>query len=315
MLCFDKLKLLTSTKNLKEFDKKEFDLIIRNDGRQYYKYKKPIPYGLSLITIDFEKDELIIEFTSKISTLSFFNLINEDTIDECLYSIAPLVEFNAFVEDILDEFEVVKCDVTTDVSYENIKKLELYVKSNLSNCNKWICEKWENGFVLKNNVITSKSKKRVVIYDKGKELERMKNKYLPFLKTVYDDGLTYNDFEGIVRIEHNIIGKKAIQKLLNISDAKLTSVLSSDANPILTVLDEALKEIPNNTCRIRSIKEYHCELTLKDCDNDLGKVEAKMRSFYSKNTQIAKIMQPYRELHQRLQNTKEKAFDLRKLLE
>jgi hypothetical protein len=92
------------------------------------------------------------------------------------------------------------------------------------------------------------------------------------------------------------------------------NVLNSEANPILTVLNKAIKETSVNTHAIRTFKEYQLELVLKDCDNDLGKVEAKLRSSYSKKTQIAKLMRPYRELHHRLQESATPAFDLRKLV-
>jgi hypothetical protein len=53
---------------------------------------------------------------------------------------------------------------------------------------------------------------------------------------------------------------------------------------------------------------------MKDCDYDLGKVEAKIRSLYSKNTQIAQVMKPYKELHHRLFHDTVPAFDIRKLV-
>ena len=245
MMNFDKLMLVSSTKLIKRFKEDEFEIIIKEGEYKYYKYKKPLPYGLTFITINFLKNELIIEFTSKISKLSFFELINEDTIRECLYSIEPLVEFETnggYIDDILDEFRVFKCHVTKDVPYHDVWKLKQYVKSNLANNEKWACEKWDNGFVLINLLSTPRHKKRITIYDKGKEIDRKAKKYKPFLETIYEDGFVYNDFEGIVRIEANINSVFQIKKLLDIPDNKLTSVLSSNANPIYAILNEALKE-------------------------------------------------------------------------
>ena len=314
MICFDKLKIVTSTKHIKKFDESKFQLSSLDGKIQYYKYTQKTPFDL-LIMINYERDELVIEFTSKISTLSFFQLINEDTIYECLYSLAPLLEFEGHIENILDEFKVLKCDVTKDISYHDVKELKRYVISNLANHNKWICEKWGNGFVLKNLVTTKRCKKRIVVYDKGKELDNKKEKYTPLLETIYDDGCIYNDFDGIIRMEMNIGTIHQVKEHLNIPDNKLTSVLSSNANPILTVLNEVLKKSSVNSSIKFTHKERLQNLLLKDCDFDLRKVEAVVRSDYSKNTQIAKIMKPYIELYQRIQNNKDPAFDLRKLIE
>ena len=44
------------------------------------------------------------------------------------------------------------------------------------------------------------------------------------------------------------------------------------------------------------------ELLIKDCDYDLEKVEAKIRSLTPKTTSIKREMQPFRELYGRIQN-------------
>jgi len=314
MISFDKLKIVTSIKHIKRFEESKFHSDLLDRKIQYYKYKQNTPFYL-FIMINYEYDELVIEFTSKISTLSFFELINENTISECLYSLAPFVEFEGHIEDILDEFKVMKCDVTKDIPYHDVKELKRYVISNLANHDKWICEKWGNGFVLKNLVTTNRYKKRIVVYDKGIEIDNKIKEYTPLLETIYDDGCIYNDFGGMIRMELNIGTIFQVKKLLDIPDNKLTSVLSSNANPILTVLNEVLKKSSVNSSIKFTHKERLQNLLLKDCDFDLRKVETVVRSDYSKNTQIAKIMKPYMELHQRLQNNKEPAFDLRKLIE
>lgn len=109
-------------------------------------------------------------------------------------------------------------------------------------------------------------------------------------------------FNDKIRIEHNINTKFQIKQFLNIPNNQLVNVLNSDANPILTVFNKALKEIPvNNTCTILSLKERLHELMLEKCDFDLNKVEAEIRYFSSKNSSITKAMIPYKELYHRLQ--------------
>ena len=311
MLCFDKLKIVTSTKNIKYFDENNFEAIFKNRKLQYYKYKQTIPCEL-LILINYEKDELVIEFTSKISGVSFLELINEETITSCLLSIKPFLEFNKPIRTMLNYFDVLKCDVTKDVYYNDVSELERYVKSNLSNYDKWKCEKYRGGFVLKNVVKTSRYKKRLIIYDKEKEVQKVKNKEI--VEKLNFDGLVEESFSNTVRFEMNINTKVQIRNLLKIADNKLTNVLTSQANPILDLLNEVLKEIPVNSA-ISTLKMFQYDAVLKICDYDLSKVEAEFRSRASKNTSITKVMKPYRELYQRLQNNKEPAFDIRKLVE
>ena len=313
MISFDRLELLTSTKHIKGFDESKFQTVSMNGKLQYYRYTQKIPYVK--IRIDYEKDELVIEFTSKISEYGFYNLINESTIYECLCSV-PCLEFNGYVEDFIDDLEVLKCDVTKDVTFNDIRALKRFANSNLKNYEKWKCSNYPNGFILRNTASTQRHQRRLVIYNKGNELKLKRNKAFVDEVDNFDDGSFIEEyFREKVRFEMNIYTKEQIRKYLGIQDCNLMSVLKSDANPILTLLNEILKEPAVNNRVISTMKDYHCELTLKDCDYDLGKVEAKIRNLTSKNTSITKMMKPYRELHQRLQkNNTDPAFDLRKLV-
>ena len=214
---------------------------------------------------------------------------------------------------ILNDSEVYKCDITKDITYHNIKELEQCVKTNLVNYNKWVCKSYKNGFVLENIVGTSRFKKRIIVYNKSKELEKAEN--LPFLNSLSNKEEVLSYYNDKIRFEHNINSKSQIKQFLNITNNQLMNVLKSNANPVLTVLNKALKEISvNNTCVIHSLKERLHELMLKKCDFDLGKVEAEIRCFSSKNSSITKAMKPYKELYHRLQKNTTSAIDIRKLV-
>jgi len=284
---------------------------------QYYKYKQTTPF-LLLITIDYETNELVIEFSSKILGVKCVELINEDTIYECLCNVEPLIEFSDDVEFILDDFKVVRCDVTVDVDCSDTEKLENYVKANLTNYDKWKCEHYSNGFTLKNIVSTRHNKLRITVYDKAKEMKLKRNK--PFLDAVEkagdgDDVWSIEDyFKFKKRLELNINSAKQIKELLEIADNKLLSVLQSKANPMLTVFNRALKETPVNAPVIHTLKAYLYELVLKDCDYNLDKVEAKVRGLISKNTSVTKAMKPYREYYHSLRGNNIPMFDIRQLV-
>lgn len=104
-----------------------------------------------------------------------------------------------------------------------------------------------------------------------------------------------------------------IRQLLNLPNNKLNSVLKSTANPILTIIDEAVKYEPLQQ-KSQTLRDYEHELLLRDCNFDLVKVEAKIRALSSKNTSIKRLMKPYKELYKRLQNCKTPSIDIRALV-
>jgi hypothetical protein len=312
MLCFDKLKIITSTNHIKDIDENVFQTNLMSGILQYHKYQQKKTSSL-LIMNNYEKNELVIEFTSKILKDNFIHLINRNNIRECLSNINRLNICTLDIDSIINNSETVKCNPVKDVTfYESMKALKNHTNYNLSNYDKWKSKSYQNGFTVENTASTPRNKHRIVIYGKAKELDKANNQ--SFLDTLSNKEKCLSHYEDKVRIELNINTKPQIRELLNISDNKLMSVLNSAANPILTVLNKALKEPSANTHVIRTWKEYQIELVLKDCDYDLSKVEAKVRSLYSKNTQIAKVMKPYRELHHRLFNNTAPAFDVRKLV-
>jgi hypothetical protein len=84
------------------------------------------------------------------------------------------------------------------------------------------------------------------------------------------------------------------------------TVLSADADPINDFLNEVVE--PQNAVTMTDKKSYVTMLILKDCDYDLEKVEAKMRSFYkSKGTSISKVMEPYKAMMEQIGGQQEAA--------
>jgi hypothetical protein len=311
MLCFDKLKIvITPINGIGEIDKTQFQEISKNGIIQSYKYKQSIPS--LLIRVDYILNELVIEFTSKILKDNFIHLINRNNIHECLNNINQLNICKLDINSIVNNSEIVKCDPAKDIDFQDIKALKNYTNSNLVNYSKWKNEPYQNGFAIRKVAGTARCKERIVVYNKEKELQGANNK--SFLDSLSNKDKVLSYYKGKLRIERNINTKKQIRESLNISDNRLMNVLNSDTNPILTELNKALKEPPANTHKIRTLKEYHYELVLKDCDYDLGKVEAKVRSLISKNSSVAKAMKPYREYYHHLQDNTTPLFDIRKLV-
>lgn len=297
MITFDKLKLVADITAVIEFDDSQFEKTEKN-GSCTYKYYQEVPYLLA-IKIDCPEKEVVIEFTGKILGSDYPKLISMNTIRQCFQAINSIGIVTLDVEVMMDA-DVVKCDVTKDIHSDDVPKLTNYVRQHISNYQKYICRKLRNNnLVVEKNVVTRKMKKRMTIYDKGKEMQKVENRR--FVEAYGLEGA----FDGICRFELNLNSKEQIRNALGSSNTKLQTVLSSDANPITDFLDEVIGSTPEPTS-MTDKKSYVTMLVLKDCDYDLEKVEAKMRQFYtSRGTNINVIMQPYRQMMEQMNSAAE----------
>ena len=161
-----------------------------------------------------------------------------------------------------------------------------------------------------NTVKTEKYKKRLSIYDKEKELKKACNREFHLVK---DQQGIIDYFKGKIRFELNIDTKAQIRLLPGVMDNRLHSVLSSNANPILTVFDEAVRQ-NEATAYHSDLKEYMMALLIRECHNDLEEVEAKVRALTPKTSSIRKRMQPFRDLYANMQKDVITSVDVRSLL-
>lgn len=309
MIKFDKIKLTTSIDYIININTERFVTVTKYDEVLYYKYHQETPISL-LIIVDFEHNELVIEFTGKILFENYPNLICSETIVQCLQNINRLGICKLEVDAILQDAEVVKCDVTKDIKCD-FKSLISTIRQNITNYSKWNVKSYGNGIVVENVVATPRYKKRLAIYDKGNELRKATN--INFINSLKNSCKVIDYYKNKIRFELNINTKQQIRQFLNIPNNRLINVLSSKANPILTVIDEAIKyESP--LIKTLTIRDYERELLLKDCDFDLVRVEAKLRSLSSKNTSIKRLMQPYKDLYKRINSINSPTFDVRSLV-
>ena len=295
MITLDKIKIVSHISNIELLDENRFKKVIREGRiieRKYYEEK----YLLD-ITINYEKDELVLEFTGKILEEGYPQLISLRTIGKCFENINSLGLCLIDVEGMMDS-DVVKCDITKDIAVENVPALTKFIRNHNKNYLTILCRKMKNGnMTIEKNVTGKKYKKRMVVYDKGKEMRNADNKQF-----VQDNGLE-GYFDGLCRFELNLNSKEQIRKSLGITNTKLKTVLGAETNPILDFIDEVVKaEIP--TTIMTDKKAYITNLVLQDCDYDLERVQAKMREFYpSKGTNMKKVMEPYRLMMEKVEQT------------
>ena len=297
MLTYDKLKLTTEISNIKIKDKERFNKIVRNEKISSMMFTMSFPYSLS-IKIDYIRNEAVLEFTGKILGKHYPQLISHETINECFENINRLgvCEIKA---DAMMNSKVVVCDPMKDIQYSDIPQLSAYIRSNLVNHQKYICQVARNGnLIISKNVMTKQYRKRLTIYDKHKEMSKSDN-------IAYQNlfGIDSSCFEGVCRFEMNLNSQAQIKDSLHILNTTLYDVLYSTANPIRDVLNDVLAD--EQHLPLTSKKSYESYLVLRDCDFDIEKVEMKMRGFYtSRGTSIKKIMQPYREVLIQMQDYK-----------
>ncbi len=297
MITFDKIKLVADITAVIKFDETQFERTDK-DGSFTYKFYQETPYLLT-IKIDNPEKEVVIEFTGKILGSDYPKLISLSTIRQCFQAINSIGVITLDVEAMMDA-DVVKCDVTKDIRSEDIPKLTNYVRQHISSYQRFVCRRLRNNnLVVEKNVTSRKIMKRMTIYDKGKEMQKVENQR--FVERYGLEGA----FDGICRFEMNLNSKHQIRNALGTSNTKLQSVLSSNANPIADFLDEVIDNTPTPVT-MTDKKAYVTMLILKDCDFDLEKVEAKMRQLYPKRgTSFSNLMQPFRQMIEQLNSPTE----------
>ena len=309
MLKFDKIKLISSIDNINVIKENAFEKIVKNDVITSLKFNRITPY-LLYIEIDFLENELVIEFSGKILGIDYKKLISAETIRQCFENINSLGVCTLGVEEIMKDAVVVKCDVTQDVYCKDTSSITNYIRSNISNYHSYTPKLLRNGnFMVEKNVTTRQSKKRLTIYNKNKEMNRIDNR-----KFMNEYNIPDTEFDNVCRFEINLNSIAQIKSSLGITDTRLMSVLTSTKNPILDFLDDVVADT-DNVIPLTDKQSYLTALVLRDCNNDLAEVEAKMRQLYSKGTNLSKIMKPYREALAKKNKSEFNKADLLKMLQ
>lgn len=169
--------------------------------------------------------ELLIEFTGKILEDAYPELISSQNIRQCFENINKQGICQLNIDAILQDATVVKCDVTQDVVYDNLRRLTSGIRSSIFNSNKYLCRPNGDNLTITNNVSTRNRKIRLVIYDKERES---------------NNRVQAGAFANKIRFEMNLTSMAQIRERLKITDNALSSVLNSTATPILDFLNKII---------------------------------------------------------------------------
>ena len=230
MLTFDKLKIVTNTLYISSIQNNIFSTIIRNGEIEGHIYRQTEPYQL-LINVNYKKNELVIEFTSKILKDDCISLINIDNIEQCLNNINKLGICKIDIEDILHDSTVVKCDITKDFEINlQIKEICTQIRKSIKNYEKWKLKRYnKEGISIEKVAKTPKYKRRIIIYDKNKELTKVTNR--KFLNSLKSRNRIFDYFKNKIRIEVNINSMSQMRDMLNIENNSLHNVFRSVEQP------------------------------------------------------------------------------------
>lgn len=304
---FDKLKIVVKSSDyIDNINISKFDTIISDDIITAYKYQQTTPYSL-YIEKDLMDDELVIEFTGKILGARYTELINQTNIRQCLDNINALGLCSLNTDAILKEGEVVKADVTIDAEYPDLPSLTTEIQSCVKNNERYNAYKEGDNFIVEKKVKTKNRKLRLTIYDKEKEMNLSENKrwLYSFGHAAADRMMNY--FKGKVRFEMNLNSIKAIKDSLQLRDNSLTSVMSSDYNPIMPFLDKVLLDnaeartakTMGDMARIALMEKYNYDLKA------IERLAKEIRDRNNKSTNLSQTLKPYHELYNALHANKQ----------
>ena len=299
MYGIDKVKLVMDLEDIDIIDEDLFTKKVEGDELVELTFKQIKPFALKC-KIDYRKHEVVIEFTGKVLLSCYHQLIRLSNIKMCIDNINKLgiCHIKSYMS-----ASVVVCDITNDYEVCNVRELSEYIQNNLSSYKKYTPETLPNGnFVVKKNVTSKQCKKRLTIYDKGKEMYKSENR--KFLEDYYND---VNPFSGKCRFELNLNSQAQIRSSLNISDTSLKSVLlaAQSVNPIVEFLSDILcEDIDFEGEQISSVEELKKYALLKICDFDIMKVRSMLDRYKAKGTKMRAMLKPYREILAKLSDKK-----------
>ncbi len=301
MITLDKIKIVSSSKHITITDNNRFESLYKGNEAVRYKFTQLQPF-LLFIEANTRNRELVIEFSGKILKDDYPSLINRDNIKRCLSYINELGFCLLDTTGILAEGVVVKADITQDVPYSDCGELTKLLQVHITNFRKYRTRIINGNLIIEKNVSTKSCKRRLTVYDKGKEIERAENRQ--FLSLLSDKQRLLSYFEGRIRFEMNLNSMEQIRKALHIRELSLAAVLgAADVNPIWEFLEQSLADTePTGAAKYDSLKELLRGALLQVCDYDIEKVEAQLRLHCSPNTHITQTLKPFRAQLERMNN-------------
>lgn len=301
-ITFDRVKIKSNYKyllNTKVKFNEMFHPLSREKTGIVYKSKDDsnVPYNL-YIAVNYPKQTLTIEFSSKILKENYPYLISKNNIKECLTNINKLNICEIDVDSILLEGVITSVDVTYDADFVLKDDVLDTLNSQVSNYRRFRWTHYDKeGITFTKDVKSKDCAETITLYNKEKEICTSHNK--DFLNSLSEPQQIKNYFKGKTRFEITLSTSKKIMGYLNLTDTKISSVLNSNASPILTqfnkVFGNSASNIPDST--FDNYEDWAMEIILERYKGDFKRLEQDVRSKFNSRSGATKRMKKFETVY------------------
>ena len=297
----DTIKIRCNYKYLKEM-KIPFNITYNSknieQGRYFNsKHYSSIPYNLYIATNNYHQS-LEIEFSSKVLKERYPELINRDTIRQCLSNINNLDICTLDVDGIINHGWVIGADITTDVDLMLEDRVLNALNQNVGNYRRFQWTHYDGkGITFTKNTIYDKEE--IKVYNKYKELLSHSRKFIDSLEN-RNDIMDY--FYGKTRFEITLKGEKQIRERLGVGTG-----IKDFFNAIDSAVREQFDRVFNasipilDTTQCSGYEEWAMAHLLDSYNGDLRQIEQSLRqeSVYNSRNGLSERMKKFQSVKAR----------------
>lgn len=297
----DTIKIRCNYKYLKEM-KIPFNITYNSknieQGRYFNsKHYSSIPYNLYIATNNYHQS-LEIEFSSKVLKERYPELINRDTIRQCLSNINNLDICTLDVDGIINHGWVIGADITADVDLMLTDSVLNALNQNVGNYRRFQWTHYDGkGITFTKNTIYDKEE--IKVYNKYKELLSHSRKFIDSLEN-RNDIMDY--FYGKTRFEITLKGEKQIKERLGVGTG-----IKDFFNAIDSAVREQFDRVFNasipilDTTQCNGYEEWAMAHLLDSYNGDLRQIEQSLRqeSVYNSRNGLSERMKKFQSVKAR----------------
>ena len=297
----DTIKIRCNYKYLKEM-KIPFNITYNSknieQGRYFNsKHYSSIPYNLYIATNNYHQS-LEIEFSSKVLKERYPELINRDTIRQCLSNINNLDICTLDVDGIINHGWVIGADITADVDLMLTDRVLNALNQNVGNYRRFQRTHYDGkGITFTKNTIYDKEE--IKVYNKYKELLSHSRKFIDSLEN-RNDIMDY--FYGKTRFEITLKGEKQIRERLGVGTG-----IKDFFNAIDSAVREQFDRVFNasipilDTTQCNGYEEWAMAHLLDSYNGDLRQIEQSLRqeSVYNSRNGLSERMKKFQSVKAR----------------
>ena len=261
------------------------------------KHYSSIPYNLYIATNNYHQS-LEIEFSSKVLKERYPELINRDTIRQCLSNINNLDICTLDVDGIINHGWVIGADITADVDLMLTDRVLNALNQNVGNYSRFQWTHYDGkGITFTKNTIYDKEE--IKVYNKYKELLSHSRKFIDSLEN-RNDIMDY--FYGKTRFEITLKGEKQIRERLGVGTG-----IKDFFNAIDSAVREQFDRVFNasipilDTTQCNGYEEWAMAHLLDSYNGDLRQIEQSLRqeSVYNSRNGLSERMKKFQSVKAR----------------